>query len=68
MITLYKAALGMEEKLASLFQPDTLLPAQYFGTFRSKTRLEPEKSLLLAVLEDAVICFQKYLFTRDRKR
>ena len=29
--------------------------------------LEPEKKLLLAVLEDAISCFQKYVFTREGK-
>jgi hypothetical protein len=29
--------------------------------------LEPETKLMLAVLEDAIACFQKYAFTRDRK-
>ena len=38
------------------------------GTFRRKLHLEPEKKLMLAVLEDAIACFQKYAFTRDRKR
>ena len=31
-----------DEKITSLFQPDTLLSAQYFDTLRRKTRLEPE--------------------------
>lgn len=57
----------LEERLASLFQPDTLLSAQYFKIFRSKSQLEPEKRLMLAVLEDAVLCFQNYIFARDRK-
>jgi len=30
--------------------------------------LEPEKKLMLAVLDDAIACFQKYAFARDRKR
>lgn len=30
--------------------------------------LEPEKRLMLAVLEDAVICFQENLFARDKKK
>ncbi len=47
-----------DEKLASLFQPDTLLSAQYFDTLRRKTRLEPERRLMLAVLEDAILNFQ----------
>jgi hypothetical protein len=47
-----------DEKVASLFQPDTLLAAEYFSTMRRKTALEPEKKLMLAVLEDAVKCYQ----------
>jgi hypothetical protein len=35
-------------------------------TFR-KSYLEPEQKLMLAVLDDAIACFQKYAFTRDRK-
>ena len=64
---LYEAGLSMEEGVASLFQLDTLLPAQYFETFRRKVHLEPEKRLMLAVLEDAVACFQKYILARDGK-
>lgn len=63
----YETGLSMEERVASLFQPDTLLPAQYFETFHRKAPLEPKKRLMLAVLEDAVGCFQKYIYARDRK-
>lgn len=59
----------MEEKLASLFQPDVLISAQYFDTLRSKNGLEPEKRLMLAVLEDAVRCYQDNLAAEsDTKR
>ena len=61
----HEAGLSVEEKVASLFQPDTLLPAQYLETFRRKAHWEPEKRLMLAVLEDAIACFQKYLLARD---
>ena len=61
----YNTGLSVEEKVTSLFQPDTLLPAQYLETFRRKAPLEPEKRLMLSVLEDAVACFQKHLFSRD---
>jgi hypothetical protein len=57
----------MEERVTSLFQPDTLLPEQYLDTFRRKLHLEPEKKLMLAILEDAIACYQKYLFARDSK-
>ena len=63
----YETGLSMEERVTSLFQPDTLLPEQYLETFRRKLHLEPEKKLMLAVLEDAIACFQKYVFTRDGK-
>ena len=56
-----------EEKLSFLFQPDTLLSHQYFATFRRR-QLEPEKKLMLAVLEDAVACFQRYVFAENRKQ
>jgi len=61
----YGASPGAEEKMGSLFQPDTLLPAQYFDTVRRKANSEPEKKLMLAILEDAIDCFQKYIFARD---
>jgi len=60
-------ALDLEEKLASLFQPDTLLSDQYYAAFLRKTPLEPERKLMLAVLEDAIACFQNFIFARDKK-
>jgi hypothetical protein len=55
------------EKVASLFQPDPLLPAQYFDSFRRRDQLETEKGLMLAVLEDAIMCFQKYALAQGSK-
>lgn len=63
----YDTGLSMEERVTSLFQPDTLLPDQYLDTFRRKLHLEPEKKLMLAILEDAVACYQKYVSARDSK-
>jgi hypothetical protein len=63
----YETGLSMEERVTSLFQPDTLLPEQYLETYRRKLHLDPEKKLMLAVLEDAIACFQKYVFARDGK-
>jgi len=54
-----------EEKITSLVEPDTLVSAQYFQSFRRKTCLEPEKRLILAMLEDAVSCFQVYVTARS---
>lgn len=63
----YETGLSMEDRVTSLFQPDTLLPEQFLDTFRRKQHLEPEKKLMLAILEDGIACFQKYLFARDGK-
>lgn len=63
----YDASLGAEEKMGSLFQPDILVPAQYFDNVRRKATSEPEKKLMLMILEEAVDCFQKYVFVRDAR-
>ncbi len=34
--------------------------------FRTKTRLEAEQELMLAILENAMTCFQKYSGARDK--
>ena len=46
-----------------MFEPDTLLPEQFFIILGRKP-LQGEKRLLLAMLEDAVHCFQTYLLAR----
>ncbi|MGH7926364.1 MAG: hypothetical protein ACREQV_01025, partial [Candidatus Binatia bacterium] len=61
----FDAGLTTGERFSSLFQPDTLIPSEYLETFKRRTHLQPEKRLLLAVLEDGVACFQKYLTARD---
>jgi len=45
---------------------DTTLRDQYFATFRRSEHLEPEKALLMAILEDAIHCYRKYRAARDR--
>jgi hypothetical protein len=57
-----------EERIASLFQPDVLLVDQYLANFRRKNSLEPEKALMLAVLEDGVRCFQDNLSAHSEKK
>src|SRR5215471_17580622 len=63
--TKYRIGLGADQEIAFLFEPDTLLSAQYFENFRRKTLLEPEKSLMLGVLDDAVNCFQENLLAKS---
>jgi len=61
------SSLTMDEKIASLFQPDTLLPAQYYGNLRRRNLLQPEMQLTLAILEDAIKCFQENLMAESGK-
>jgi hypothetical protein len=56
--TVNHGRVNIEEKIISMFEPDTLVSAQYLENLRRKTVLEPEKRLVLAVLEDAINCFQ----------
>jgi hypothetical protein len=57
----------LDEKLPGLFEPDTLLPIQYFEAMRRKHLLEGEKRLVLSVLEDAVECFMKCIDSSTKK-
>lgn len=46
-----------------LFHDDSLLPEEFNRQISNREKeIEPEKRLMLAVLKDAVWCFQKYLF------
>ncbi len=56
---------------AFLFQPDSVLTNDYLETIRRTSHLEPEKELMLAVLEDGMGCFQQNLFAnrpRDKTK
>lgn len=55
----------MTDRSFGLFEPDALLPAQFYAAFRGGSGVRGEKRLMLAVLEDALDCFQKYAVSRD---
>ena len=57
-----------EEALAAIFQPNTVAPAEYFTIYEKKPGLEPEKTLMLAVLEDAIGCFQNFVCAMDNRQ
>ena len=56
----------MDEPIYAIIGNDTDAPRRYFDTFRRSEHLEPEKALLMAILEDAIHLFQKYRNARDR--
>lgn len=57
-----------EERLSRLFEPDILLPTQYFLQLKRKRFPCGEHRLLVAIIQDAIECFQKHLHARDTKR
>ena len=57
----------VREMFPFFFQPDPVLPAQYLATLKTKDPLEAEKKLMLAVLEDAIVCFQKHGLASDHR-
>ena len=56
---------NLEERLAGLFQPDTLLPSQFFDRTRRRSEHDGERRLMIAVLEDAVDVYRKQAGSRD---
>lgn len=54
--------------MQELFQPDTLMPSQYFDRIRRRASLDGERRLMVAILEDAVDVYRKHADARDRKR
>ena len=40
-----------EDRVQELFQPDTLLPSQYFDRIRRRASADGERRLMVAILE-----------------
>lgn len=57
----------IDEKIGALFHPDTIAAPQYFDLSRS-TSMDPSKKLMLAILEDALKCFQAYASARSGRQ
>src|ERR1041385_4583637 len=53
-----------DEKIGSIFGSDPLLTTQFLQNVRRKTVLEPKTRLMVAILEDAIDCFQTNLLAR----
>ena len=50
-----------------VFQPDLLLPLQFFTALRGRSQGDGQRRLMIAVLEDAIECFQKYTDAKDSR-
>jgi len=50
-----------------MFEPDVVLPEQFFNKLRARVAGQGEKRLMTAVLEDAVHCIQAYINKTGRR-
>lgn len=57
-----------DDRALAVFQLDILSREQYLATFQRKILLSPEKTLMLAVLRDAVACFQEYAGAQEQRK
>ena len=57
----------VEDHTPTLFGPDTLVPAQYFDRMGTDAAFQPEKRLMLAVLEEAIATFQRHTGSETRR-
>jgi hypothetical protein len=57
-----------DERALAVFQLDILIPDQFLATYKRKLHLDPERALMFAILQDAVVCFQEYAGAQDKRR
>jgi hypothetical protein len=55
------------EKVADLFQADILANTEFFYNSQKSLSADATRRLMLAVLQDAVDCFQDHVLARDSK-
>lgn len=65
---LERRAVPMEEKAMAIFQPDILIEPQFQSTYRRRYHLVPEHVLMLAVLQDAVTCYQEHVLATCKRK
>jgi len=63
MNTMQSHGTAVPDMIGSLFAPDILASQQYYD--QETSGRQPERSLMFAVLLDAVECFQKYALLHD---
>ena len=65
------ACSGPDPWLSARFEPDFLVPVQFFDLTRRRSMLDGETRLVFAVLEDAIRCYVKTVNSArrcDRRR
>jgi hypothetical protein len=66
--TAEQTGFAASDNIGCLFQRDTLLVENFFNDRRGKALVLPEQRLMLAILEDALQCFQDNCSARHGKK
>ncbi|MBI3301982.1 MAG: hypothetical protein HYZ72_07895 [Deltaproteobacteria bacterium] len=57
-----------EEHSSSMLEADVIVPSQFFDRIKAERSSQPEKRLMLAVMEDAITTFQKSVYGATRRQ
>ena len=60
--------MATEGKFAPALDADIIVPSQYFDRIRSEESAQPEKRLMLAVMENAIATFQHSISGATRRQ
>lgn len=66
-MTNVQSALRVDDSVPGLLEPDAIVPSQYFDRVGTDASAQPEKRLMLAILEDAVTTFQRHVHSDTRR-
>jgi len=58
----------VEEPSMSGLESDVMVPSQFFDRIKTEGSSQPEKRLMLAVMEDAIATFQKSVYGATRRQ
>jgi len=59
---------NFDERALAIFQLDILIPGQFLATYKRKLHMDPERALMFAILQDAVVCFQDYAGAQEKRK
>ena len=58
----------IEDNSSAMLEADIIVPSQFFDRVRAERSSQPEKRLMLAVMEDAIATFQKSVHGETRRQ
>jgi hypothetical protein len=59
---------NFDERALAVFQLDILIPGQFLATYKRRLHMDPERALMFAILQDAVVCFQDCAGAQEKRK